>query len=72
MLNPVVPNLVPAGIFLQVKTFANAHLDFCMSKPTKIQIFYTQNGPSKNLPATLFCIFAQWLNGWPALCYLHE
>jgi hypothetical protein len=44
MSNPALPNLVPAGIFLPAKTFSNARLDFCLSKPTKNQMFSLEKG----------------------------
>jgi hypothetical protein len=47
-LIPALPNLVPAGIFLPAKAFLNARLDFCVSKPTKNQMFFTQNGLFSN------------------------
>jgi hypothetical protein len=47
-LIPALPNRVPAGIFLPAKAFLNARLDFCVSKPTKNKMFFTQNGLFSN------------------------
>jgi hypothetical protein len=54
-----LPNLVPAGIILPAKAFLNARLDFCVSKSTKNQKFFTQNGLFSNNKVLLFLKIAR-------------
>ena len=58
-LSTALPNLVPTGITLPAKAFLNARLDFGVSKSTKNQKFFTQNGLFSNNKVLLFLKIAR-------------